>query len=154
MINEAPLAPEIGSGVFGGVYGGVPGASLEGALAEMLGGMATSGPAPPPVEVKEAKTEEPRAPIRVGGRVRPPHALHQPHPIYPRIAKRARVAGDVVITSTIDTEGNVVDMQAVSGPPLLYEAALEALAQWKFEPTYLDDKPVAIILNVTIHFEL
>jgi protein TonB len=152
MISEAPLAPDLGTdGVPGGVYGGLPGGSLEGVLGEMLSPVPPPAPVPPPVEVEK---EKPRVPLRVGGKVRPPRPLYQPHPVYPRIARQARVEGDVVVTSTIDTEGNVVDMQVMSGPPLLYAAALEALAKWRFEPTYLDDEPVPVILNLTIHFRL
>jgi protein TonB len=153
MISEGPLPPEFGNdGVPGGVYGGMPGGSVEEALEGMLGGISPAPPPPPPVALVEKA--KPKDPLRVGGNVRPPRALYQPHPVYPWIAKQARIEGDVVISSTIDTEGNVIDMQAVSGPPLLYAAAFEALAKWKFEPTHLDNEPVAVILNVTIHFRL
>jgi TonB family protein len=54
----------------------------------------------------------------------------------------------------IDTEGNVVEMCVVSGNPLLISAALEAVRQWKYEPTYLNDRPIAVQLVVTVIFKL
>jgi outer membrane biosynthesis protein TonB len=54
----------------------------------------------------------------------------------------------------IDTEGNVVEMQVISGPPLLIHAALDAVRQWKYEPTYLNDQPIAVQLIVTVTFQL
>ncbi len=99
-------------------------------------------------------TPQPRAPIRVGGRVKPPRALLQPAPIYPTIARQARIQGVVSIDAVIDPEGNVAEMRAVSGPPLLISAALEAVRQWKYEPTYLNDQPIAVQLIVTVTFQL
>jgi protein TonB len=45
-------------------------------------------------------------------------------------------------------------MKVISGPPLLYQAALDALKQWKYEPTYLNDQPIAVQMIVTITFQL
>jgi outer membrane biosynthesis protein TonB len=56
--------------------------------------------------------------------------------------------------AVIDTQGNVVELKAVSGPPLLIPAALEAVRQWKYEPTYLNDQAVAVELIVTVTFHL
>jgi outer membrane biosynthesis protein TonB len=54
----------------------------------------------------------------------------------------------------IDSKGNVVDMKIVSGPALLYAAAMKTLAQWKLEPTYLDGEPVPIRWNATVNFRI
>jgi protein TonB len=62
--------------------------------------------------------------------------------------------GVVTIDAILDEKGNVEEMKVVSGPPLLYQAALNALARWKYEPTYLNDTPVAVELLVTITFQL
>jgi protein TonB len=95
-----------------------------------------------------------KAPLRVGGRVKPPRAIAMPAPVYPEIARAARIQGDVVVDAVIDTNGNIVQMKLVSGHPLLVGAAMEALRRWKYEPTYLDEQPVSIELNVTIHFSM
>lgn len=52
------------------------------------------------------------------------------------------------------TSRNCEEMKVLSGPPLLYEAALNALRKWKYEPTYLNDQPVPVQLVVTITFQL
>ena len=52
------------------------------------------------------------------------------------------------------SRGNVIDMKVVAGPPLLYQAALDALKKWKYEPTYLNDQPIAVEMIVTITFQL
>jgi protein TonB len=64
------------------------------------------------------------------------------------------VQGDVKIDAILDEQGNVIDMKVVSGHPLLYQAALDALSKWKYEPTYLNDEPIAVELVVTITFQL
>jgi len=60
----------------------------------------------------------------------------------------------VQIDAVLDEQGNVVEMKIVSGPPLLYQAALDALKKWKYEPTYLNDQPIAVQMIVTITFVL
>jgi len=75
-------------------------------------------------------------------------------PVYPLIAKQARIAGDVRIDAIIDTDGNVVEMKVLSGHPLLVQAALNAVSQWRYEPTYLNEVPVPVVLAVTVTFRL
>jgi periplasmic protein TonB len=143
MLKEAPLAPEIE--VTGGVLGGVSGGLLSG-----LGGISAVTPSAPPPPA----AEKPREPLRVGGNVRPPRAIFSPSPEYPPLARMARISGEVLIDSIIDIQGNVVEMEVVSGPALLYGAALKALATWKFEPTYLNGEPTPIHMKVTVKFHI
>jgi len=70
------------------------------------------------------------------------------------LAHQAGIQGEVIISAVIDSHGNVVDMKVVSGPPLLYSAAMKALGQWKFEPTYLNGEPVAIKWNASVKFRI
>ena len=83
-----------------------------------------------------------------------PRAIASPDPIYPSLAKQARIYGDVVIDAVIDVQGNVVEMQVVSGHPLLVPSAVDALRKWKYQPTILNDEPVPVQLMVTIKFRL
>ena len=148
MVHEKPLPPDLpdaGLGVAGGVPGGVPGGQVGGILGSILSG---TQKAPPPVAVAHS------APIRVGGRVKPPRKIYAPAPEYPILARQARIEGVVIVDAVIDTNGNVVEAQAVSGPPLLLHAALDAVRQWRFEPTYLNDEPVDVKLLVTVEFHL
>jgi protein TonB len=151
IISEGPLEPAIGSGgVFGGVYGGLPGGTLG---SELFGGIAEPAP-PPPALPAEPVVEGPRQPLPVGGDVRPPKLIHQVEPVYPRLAKQARLEGDVVLSAIINEKGDVTELKVLSGPPLLYSAALDAVRHWKFEPTYLNGKPWPVSHEVTIHFRL
>jgi protein TonB len=77
-----------------------------------------------------------------------------PSPVYPPLAKQTKVQGIVSIDAVIDTEGNVVEMRVVSGHPLLISAALDAVKNWKYEPTYLNDQAIAVQLIVTVTFQL
>jgi protein TonB len=148
-IKEAPLEPDSLGGVAGGVPGGVPGGQMGGVLGGVIGGVLSiaARPVAPPPSGKAA-------PLRVGGRVRPPKAIVQTRPDYPLLAKQARIQGQVQIDAILDEQGNVMDMKVVAGPPLLYQAALDALKRWKYEPTYLNDQPIAVEMIVTITFQL
>ncbi len=147
MLKEAPLPPDVYSegGVPGGVFGGVAGGTIGG----VIGGVKSAAPAVP-VAVKE----KPRAPVRVGGRVKQPRLINRVDPIYPSLAVQTHMEGDVMIEAIIDERGDVVEMKVVSGPPLLIQSALNAVRQWKYEPTYLNEQPVAVQLNVTVAFKL
>ena len=147
-IKEAPIEPESFGGVAGGVPGGVPGGQMGGVIGGVLGGVLSTAarPVAPPMGKG--------APVRVGGRVRPPKPVVQVHPEYPTLAKQARIQGQVQIDAVLDEQGNVVEMKVISGPPLLYQAALDALKKWKYEPTYLNDQPIAVQMIVTITFVL
>lgn len=138
---------DLDQGVLGGVPGGIPGGQLGGVLGGVIGGIPQAAGRPvlaPPVQ----------KPIRVGGKLRPPRLLHRVEPLYPVIAKQARVAGDVRIDAIIDANGNVVEMKVLSGHPLLVREALAAVGQWRYEPTYLNEVPVPVVLEVTVTFRL
>jgi len=148
QIKEQAVPSTAPAGAVGGVVGGVPGGQLGGVLGGILGGSRTV-PAPPP-----PKPTVHKGPYRVGGRVQAPQLIHQVQPMYPPLAKQARIQGDVVIDSVIDTLGRVTQMRVVSGSPLLVEAAMQALAQWRYQPTLLNGEPVAVEMLVTVHFQL
>lgn len=147
IIKEEMPSPDLSGGVAGGVPGGVVGGQLGGVIGGIIAGSAHSN-IPVPVSA-------PKAPIRVGGRIRAPRATFQPAPIYPILAKQTRLQGVVSIDAVIDAEGNVMEMHVVSGQPLLIPAALDAVRQWKYEPTYLNDQaiPVQLIVMVTFHLQ-
>jgi protein TonB len=148
MIKEAPLEPDALAGVAGGVPGGVPGGQMGGVIGGVLGGI------PGTVKPLVAPAAHSKAPVRVGGRVRRPQVIRQVTPRYPALARDAHISGEVVIDAVLDEHGNVTEMKVLSGPPLFYSAALEALREWKYEPTYLNDEPISVQLLVTITFRL
>lgn len=143
MLHEEPLPPEAetATGVAGGVWGGLPSAAFS-----AMSPAAKSAPAPP--------VEKPAEPIRVGGKVLPPRAVFAPPPAYPVLARQARVQGEVVIDATFDAQGTVTSLTVVSGPQLLYAAALQAVKTWRYEPVYLNGVPMPFQMEVTAHFHL
>lgn len=144
MIKD-PAPPDLSAE---GVIGGIPGGENGGVLGGILGGV-QNGPAAPPPPPALKKTI-----YRVGGDVKPPKQIAVVQPEYSPIARAAHAEGVVFIDAIIDEHGDVVEAHAVSGPGLLIAAALRAVAQWKYEPTYLDGMPVAIRMEVQVHFSL
>jgi protein TonB len=92
--------------------------------------------------------------VRVGGLIREPVKVRHVPPVYPEIARAARVHGLVVLECTLTLEGRVADIRVVSGHPLLAPAALRAVEQWLYKPTLLNGVPVPVIMTVTVKFEL
>ncbi|HET9742122.1 MAG TPA: energy transducer TonB [Terriglobales bacterium] len=74
-------------------------------------------------------------------------------PQYPAMARQFRLEGQVVVTVEVDTAGNVVSAKAISGPPMLRQAALDAVRRWKYAPATLGDKPVNSVDNVRVDFK-
>lgn len=148
QVKEEVSPPAAVSGVAGGVIGGVPGGRIGGVLGGILGGSRNMQTPPPPAPLVH------KGPYRVGGKVQAPRLIKQVQPVYPLLAKQARIQGDVVIDSVIDTQGRVTQMKVVSGSPLLVQAAVQALEQWRYQPTLLNGQPVAVDMFVTLHFTL
>ena len=145
--NVAEAAPDLG-GVAGGVPGGVPGGVVGGVVGGVLGGTGTTVPTPPPAVRPLQRV------VRVGGNVKAPHQTFSVDPAYPPLAREAHIWGTVVVDAVIDERGNVVQARVLSGHPLLIDAALKAVLQWKYEPTTLNGRPVSVELQVQVHFQL
>ncbi len=111
-------------------------------------------PPPPPVVTRPAPAPATTQAVRVGGGIREPRKITHVNPLYPEVAKSARVQGVVILECTIDPQGRVSDVRVLRGIPLLDEAALEAVRQWVYTPTLLDGVPVPVIMTVTINFRL
>jgi protein TonB len=140
-VEVQEIKPEQGmdlgvEGVPGGVEGGVPG----GVVGGVVGGLPD---APPPMQA-----------VRVGGQIKEPKKLKHVAPVYPDIAKQARVQGIVIVECTISPQGRVTDVKVLRGIPLLDAAAIEAVRQWVYTPTLLNGVPVPVIMTVTVNFKL
>jgi protein TonB len=122
-------------GVPGGVEGGVPG----GVVGGVVGGLSDA----PVVQA-----------VRVGGQIKEPKKLKAVNPVYPDIAKQARVQGVVILECTISPQGKVTNVTVLRGIPLLDAAAIEAVKQWVYTPTLLNGVPVPVIMTVTVNFKL
>ena len=80
--------------------------------------------------------------------------LQKTEPVYPPIAKAARVSGTVVLEATISAEGTVENLHVVSGPAMLQMAALDAVKNWRYKPYLVDDQPVEVETTVNVIFTL
>lgn len=92
--------------------------------------------------------------MRVGGNIRPPLKTRDVRPVYPPLAMQARVSGLVLVEAQIGTNGAVEDARILKSVPLLDQAALDAVRQWRFTPTLLNGRPVPVIVTLTVRFVL
>jgi TonB family protein len=93
-------------------------------------------------------------PVRVRGPVQERNLILKVDPIYPDLAKEARIQGVVRLNVVIGADGRVGDIQLVSGHPLLVQAAIDAVRQWVYKPTLLNDQPVEVVTMVDVNFTL
>jgi protein TonB len=96
----------------------------------------------------------PAAPTPIGGDVKQARLLKSVPPIYPQLARAQHISGNVQIDALIDAQGNVTTMKVLSGSPMLHQAALTALKQWKYAPAMLDGNPTSMHLTVTVQFRV
>ncbi len=80
--------------------------------------------------------------------------MHHVQPVYPPIAQSARIQGIVIIEATIGEDGQVINARVLRSVPLLDQAALDAVRQWKYMPTQLNGVSVPVIMTVTVTFSL
>jgi protein TonB len=117
--------------------------------------MKEDAPPPPPPTPKATPTPAPPRPKTiVSGGVLNGKAISKPQPPYPSIAKAARAQGTVTVQITVDESGRVVSANAVSGHPLLQQAAVSAARQARFSPTMLSGQPVKVSGVITYNFVL
>ena len=108
-------------------------------------------PLPAPPAPPRAKAE---GPVRVSSGVAEGHLLAPIQPIYPAIAKAARIQGTVVIEAVISRQGLVKQARIVSGQPMLAQAALEAVSRARYQPYMLNGQPVEVYTTIDINFVL
>lgn len=117
-------------GKMGGVVGGTIGGGVEGRVEGGVGA------------------------VRAIGEIKPPRLLKKVDAIYPEIARVAGVEGVVILEAETDTQGNVVRVQVLRSIPLLDQAAVDAVRQWKYEPMIIDGHPKGVVFTVTLAFRL
>ena len=79
---------------------------------------------------------------------------HRTQPVYPPIAKSARVQGTVVLQATISKSGSVDNIRVVSGPVMLRQAALDAVKTWRYRPYMLNNSPTEVETTINVIFAL
>ncbi|MGH9603738.1 MAG: energy transducer TonB [Terriglobales bacterium] len=143
MITEDEPPPAMASGgVVGGVPGGIPGGQMGG----VLGGIISSTPVAVP-RIAPSR-------VRVSQGVVQGNAISQPKPLYPQMARMARVQGSVVLQAVISKNGNIENLRVVSGHPMLTQSALDAVRQWRYRPYLLNGEPVEVETQITVNFNL
>jgi TonB family protein len=110
-------------------------------------------PAPPMSEQFETHAETLGA-VRVGSGIKVPVKVRDVRPLYPPIAQQAQVQGVVIVEALLDEDGNVANARVLRSIPLLDEAALDSVRQWKYTPTLLNGVPSAVLMTVTVNFRL
>ncbi len=142
--EEAP-PPALAGGVVGGVPGGIPGGQLGG----VIGGIISATP-----NITAIPKLEPVKRIRVSQGVTRGLVLRKVEPAYPKLALSARVTGVVLLKAIISKEGEIKELQVVSGHPILVPAAIDAVKQWRYRPYLLNGEPVEVETNITVTFQI
>jgi periplasmic protein TonB len=131
-------------GAQGGVPGGVPGGQMGGVIGGVIGGV---GGAPPPPKPAQSR-------IRQGGAVTAASLINRVQPNYPPLARQTRISGTVRLHAIISKDGSVQQLEVLSGHPLLVQAALDAVRQWRYRPTTLNGEPVEVDTTIDVIFSL
>jgi TonB family protein len=113
-------------------------------------GIAAPPPPPPPPPNGGQSPKQ----IRVGGNVQASKLVNKVDPVYPDLARRAGIQGAVEFSVVIGRDGNIAQIQVESGHPLLVPAAIEALKQWRYQPTLLNGDAVEVQTEVEVTFAL
>src|ERR1700757_1078092 len=106
-------------------------------------------PPPPPPPPKAAVTR-----TGVGGAVQAAKLVNRVQPVYPPLARQTRISGTVKLHAIIGKTGAVEQLQVVSGHPLLVQSALDAVRQWRYQPTLLNGEPVEVDTEIDVIFSL
>jgi periplasmic protein TonB len=136
-------APEIPSGLW--VTGGTGPVGARNPVMDAFGNGLNPVPPPPP----PPSARPPRISHMMEGNLD-----HMVQPIYPPLARAARIQGAVVLRAVISREGKVRDLEVLNGHPMLAQAALDAVRQWRYRPYYLNGEPVEVETRVTVNFIL
>jgi protein TonB len=142
--EEAPPPAPVG-GVVGGIPGGIPGGQLGGVIGGIISSSSSLGAVPRLEPVKR---------IRVSQGVTQGLLVRKVQPPYPTIAQAARITGVVLLKAIIAKDGTIKELQAISGPPLLIPAAIDAVKQWRYRPYLLNGEAVEVETSVTVTFQL
>ncbi|PYX44925.1 MAG: energy transducer TonB [Acidobacteria bacterium] len=144
MIQEDEAPPAMATtGVVGGVPGGVPGGSMGGVIGSVLSSTPVAAP----------KMAAPTR-VRVSSGVSTGLLVRKVPPVYPPLARQARIQGVVVLQAQISKDGTIQNLQLISGHPMLAPAAIDAVKQWKYKPYLLNGEPVEVDTQVQVNFTL
>ena len=142
--DEELLPPEIGDRF--SVPGGTAPLGERNTVPDGLGN--ASGYVPPPPK------PVPNMPQMRVSHMMEGNLVHRVDPGYPPLARQARIQGSVVLRAVIDREGKITNLQLISGHPLLVQAAIDAVRQWRYRPYILNEQPIEVETQITVNFVL
>jgi protein TonB len=140
-VSSGDSAPGIGAGEIDGRPGpgvGIPGADRTGI----------------PIEIKKPEPPEHKSPLHRSEGVMAAALIYKVQPQYPAIARTIHLAGTVYLRAIIATDGTVRQLEVISGNPILANPPLQAVRQWRYQPTRLNGEPVEVETFITVHFVL
>jgi protein TonB len=157
IVDEAPVVAGAG-GVDGGVVGGDPNGVVGGILKSVLSDgsrMAAMVHLPEPVVAIAPKST-------VAAVVKPPRIsavelarpIRRVDPIYPPLARQARISGVVELQGVLGTDGRIHELKVLRGHPMLVKAAVDAVSQWTYAPTILNGQAVEVVAPIVVTFKL
>lgn len=133
------------SALIGAVEGGLPaGFGFEGGIA----------PPAVPIQPSPEPARPAPGPVRAAQLPVMPRKIVDVHPAYPELARAARVDGTVVLEAVLDTAGRITQLRVLKSVPLLDQAALDAVRQWRYTPSTYGGRPVSVLMTVTVRFTL
>jgi protein TonB len=143
MVTESALPQPSMNGVIGmeDLGNGTTGSAINGVLSGITTGRAAVIEARPPK-------------VHLSSGVMAGNLLDKIPPQYPVIAKEARIQGTVVLEATISKAGTIENLRVISGPPMLQQAAIDAVRSWRYKPYLLNGEPVEVQTTVNINFRL
>jgi protein TonB len=145
--EEAPPPMPATGGVVGGVPGGMPGGQVGGVIGSIVSSTSNLAAVPKFVPVTPQR-------VRISQGVTKGLLIHKQEPTYPPLARAARVQGEVVLSAVIDINGQITNLQLVSGHPMLVPSAIDAVKQWRYKPYLLNGQPVEVETTITVIFTL
>jgi protein TonB len=140
QLDEAAIPPSIVQGIDG------PSNDIPGGMSTIIGAV---GMGQPNVVKPRAATS-----LKLSSGVMAGHLLTNTFPQYPSIARAARVQGVIVLQATISKDGSIENLRVISGPPMLQQAALDAVRSWRYKPYLLNGEPVEVETTINVVFNL
>jgi protein TonB len=145
--SDAPSASELGAGP---ITYGVP----DGVVGAIATDVAQAQRITPPKPVERQSTPAIPFQVRIGGKVQAAKLISQVTPVYPPLARQARISGVVRLEAVIGRDGRIKSLRVAGGHPLLVQAAIEAVGKWVYQPTLLNGEPVEVLTQIEVNFKL
>jgi protein TonB len=146
-VAPTSIAPETDPPAAVPDLGGIPSpAGTPGGLGVLPGGS--------PIVMQPPEPPRPNVPVRVADLPVSPRKIVDVRPLYPDIARVARVEGTIIMEAVLDTSGRVTQLRVLKSVPLLDQAALDAVRQWRYTPSLYGGRPVSVLMTITVRFML